>query len=97
MEVGFKTQPPCVYSAYGASHPSLSVYSPLCSGSCDGTINKCFLGVFCMGVHYIGTCMSTLTRTLHTIPSLYTHLIGGFTDTPVQNRPRNLLIDNPIL
>ena len=71
MEVGFKTQPPCVYSAYGASHPSLSVYGPLCSGSCDGTINKCFLGVFCMGVHYIGTCMSTLTCNLHTIPSLY--------------------------
>ena len=54
MEVGFKSQPPCIYSAYGASHPSLSVYSPLCSGLCDGTINKCILGVFCMGVHYIG-------------------------------------------
>ena len=37
----------------------------LCIARCDGTINKCFLGVFCMGVHYIGTCMSTLTRTLH--------------------------------
>ena len=24
MEVGLKSQPPCIYSAYGASHPSLS-------------------------------------------------------------------------